>query len=95
MSEDIIEYFKRNPTVTEREMGGKVFLAEPEIDNIVQLDTIATAVWRLLAQPISIEEIVTTVHTAFPNTPLDEIEDDITILIEDLEDDELIICCDG
>ena len=46
--------------------------------------TVASAVWHLLAEPMTRDQIVDVIHSAFPEVAPEQIAGDITTLIGDL-----------
>ena len=55
----------------------------------------ASAAWRALAQPRSIEDVVTLFQTAFPETPKHKIARDIVRLLASLEERGLLVRADS
>ncbi len=56
----------RNPAVSDTDVDGDVFLVEPENQDVIYLNKLASALWRYLAEPRSRDEIVQVFEAAFP-----------------------------
>jgi len=83
-------HYQRNPEVTERAIDDAVFLAGPDTEEIFQLNPMGTVLWRLLADPIGVEEVVEVLHRAFPDIARKRIETDVSALIAALVDRGLV-----
>ncbi len=86
--------YLRNPEATERDMDGVVFLALPGRGGIFQLNATGTALWRLLAEPVSAGEAADVLHAAFPKTPRQQIGADVETLLGKLRRAGLIAAAD-
>ena len=85
------ECYRRNPAVVERQIDDTVFLVNPEDDTIFYLNPLSAGLWRLLADPISIADAGRIVQEAFPDTPPDQIAEDVSRLIGDMERRRLVL----
>ncbi len=74
----------RNPAVSVTEVDNEIFLVEPGTQEVYYLDTIAAALWRLLADPLDLDDIVAVYCTAFPDTGMDIVRRDLDRAIQDL-----------
>ncbi len=83
--------FKRNPDFVERRVGESLFLAEAEGEAIFQLNQTGTALWRLLAQPITLEDAVVIFSAAFPERARADIEAELSDLLSKLRNRGLIV----
>ncbi len=83
--------FKRNPHIVERRVGDSLFLAEAEGEAIFQLNQTGTALWRLLAQPFTLEDAVVIFSAAFPERARADIEAELSDLLSDLRNRGLIV----
>ncbi len=83
--------FKRNPKVVETAVDHNVFLVNPDNQAIHQLNAIGAALWRLLAEPIGVEQAVGILHEAFPDVSKAQIERDVAALVADLAGRGLLI----
>lgn len=76
--------YQRNPAVSETEIDGDIFLVEPETEEVFYLDSMGSGLWRLIAEPHSLEEAASVFAAAFPDAQLSTIEADLSAIIEDL-----------
>lgn len=67
-----------------REVGDDLFLASSGPGQIFHLNQIAAAIWRLLEEPMTQDELVALFAEAFPDQPRDRIEQDIAGFVADL-----------
>lgn len=74
--------YLRNPKVTETRLGAEHFLASPEGKAIHHLNPIGAAVWQLMAEPSTLNQLVDPLHTAFPQVAREQIEQDVRNLLE-------------
>lgn len=84
------ERFTRNPNATEREAGGVLFLANPEIGTLYRANETVAALWRLAVEPTTVEDAVAVFQEAFPETARAEIETLITDAFFDLVEEGLL-----
>ena len=84
------QYFARSPSVIDRQIGDEVFLVHEELGTIQNLDPIGAAVWRQLAEPNSIDDVVAVLQSAFPEVEKDEISRAVTTLFAALQENQLI-----
>ena len=75
---------RRNPDVVETAVDRELFLANPDNQAICHLNAIGTALWRLMAEPIGVEQAIGLLHEAFPDVPREQIERDVNALVADL-----------
>lgn len=83
--------FTRNPETAEREMDGAAFLVGPGNDGLFHLNPTGTAVWRLLAEPIDVDDAVSVMTEAFPEIAVEQIRGDVEALIGRLHQRGLIV----
>lgn len=57
----------RNPAVSDTEVDGEIFLVEPDTQEVVYLNALASALWRYLATPRARDDIVQVFAAAFPD----------------------------
>ena len=81
----------RNNKIVERRIDDTVFLVNPETDTVFHLNPVGTAIWQLLAQPISTAEAVTIVQAAFPDVPPKQIAHDVSVLLNKLHKKNLVL----
>ncbi|OOZ36829.1 PqqD family protein [Solemya velesiana gill symbiont] len=71
------EKYIRNPDIVFRNMDGSGFLADQNNDAMYYLNETGTAIWHFLQDPAAVTDIITTMQAAFPDTPEQQIEQDI------------------
>jgi hypothetical protein len=69
--------YRRNPGVTETEVDGEIFLVEPETQEVFYLDAGGAALWRLLAEPLSLSDALAVYGAAFPDADAETIRRDL------------------
>ena len=82
--------YRRRKGLTERSLAKTVFLAHPKLGALYRLNETGSALWRLLADPISIEECVRVFQQAFPDDPAETIDEQVRSLLEVLIEDDLV-----
>lgn len=86
--------YVRNQQIVERRVDDTVFLVNPETETVFYLNPLGTAIWQLLAQPISAAEAATIVQQAFPDVSSYQIADDVSGLLNQLRKKNLALLCD-
>ena len=76
--------FLRNHRIVDRRVDDTVFLVNPETDTVFYLNPLGTAIWQLLAHPISAAEAATIVQEAFPDVLPKQIAEDVSKLFDEL-----------
>ena len=76
---------KRKPDIVAREVDDSVFLVGPDDDALFHLNTTGAAIWRLLAEPVGMDEVIRTLAAAFPDLPPEDLRKDVEALVADLE----------
>lgn len=76
--------YLRSPEITETVVEGERFLADAQGAAIHHLNPVASAVWNLLAEPMTKGQVIDLLHAAFPDVDRDVITRDVTSLIRDL-----------
>jgi sensor domain CHASE-containing protein len=82
--------YTRTPNVVHRKMDDSIFLADQNVDSVFHLNQTGAAIWHLLEQPTTMEEIITTLNAAFPAISCDEIEKDVRKVFRQLSGKGLI-----
>jgi len=77
--------------VTLHQVDGELFLADPEGLSISHLNTIGTAIWNLLAEPISQAESIDVLYGAFPDADRSVIASDVATIFAALSREGLIV----
>jgi len=80
----------RNPGILERQVDDTVFLVNPEDDTIFYLNPLSAGIWNLLAEPTTPSKAEHIVQQAFPDVPPDQIAADVSKLIKELENKDLV-----
>ena len=83
--------YVRVQTIAERRMDNTVFLVNQETDTIFYLNLLGSAIWQLLAEPTRATEVVKVVRLVFPDTPQEQIAQDVHALLGELSIRNLII----
>ena len=73
--------YRQKPGVHVRQVDDQAFLADPDTDVLFHLNSIGTAVWRLLEQPITADEITGLLVDAFPDAGKEQITGDVSSLL--------------
>ena len=84
-------HFTRELQVIERAVGDQIFLVNPENEEIYHLNVTGTALWRLLAEPISLEDAIAVLQDAFPDEDRTDIETDVAALFTEFAGHGLIV----
>lgn len=81
----------RNPGVSVVEVDGQSFLADSQGAAIHHLNPTANSIWNLLSEPMSVDEIMQILLSAFPDLDPDRLSQDVNSLVADLMRE---TCCD-
>lgn len=87
--------FRRADGVSENPMGDDLFLVAPTSGEIVHLDQMAAAVWRLLETPCRRSDMAAVFAEAFPDTPTDSLSADLQMALQTLIAADLLQVIDG
>jgi hypothetical protein len=77
-------HYLRNPDISIAQIEDQVFLADGQGATIHYLNPIGAAIWSLLAEPMTADEITNLLMTAFPDLERGSIESDLHNLIDEL-----------
>jgi len=88
---DAGQRFVRRPDIAVRELDHELFLVGADNRSIYQLNPIAAALWRLLDEPMPVEEAVGVLCEAFPEIDAARIEGDVSALFADLVERGLLV----
>lgn len=83
--------YVRNPAVSATEIDAETFLVEPDEGEVFYLDEVSSALWRLLSDAQSEDDVVKTFATAFPDTGEEKISNDIRAALNDMVDRSLVV----
>ena len=87
-------YYVRNPKIVERSIDDSVFLVDCDTDIVFYLNPLSTGIWQLLREPLSVLDATNIVQLAFPDLPPDEIAGDVSKLISDMSEKNLVLNVD-
>jgi hypothetical protein len=82
--------FLRKPDIREVTVDGESFLADARGAAIHQLNAVGSAIWTLLAEPTTIDEMIELLLVAFPEVGRDQVEADICELVNALKSKNLL-----
>lgn len=82
--------YTRRPGIIVKSLEDEVLLIDEVTDSIFNLNQMGTAVWNLLNEPRTIEEIVVVLQAAFPDISPEIIKKDTNRLLERLVDKGLL-----
>ncbi len=86
--------YVRNPRIAERSIDDSVFLVDCDTDIVFYLNSLSTGIWQLLSEPLSALDATNIVQQAFPDLPPDEIAGDVSRLISDMSEKNLVLNVD-
>lgn len=78
--------FKQHPDAAFREVGQDIFLVHPDGEAIYNLNPTAAAIWRLMEQGLSVDEMADVIAAAYPVMSMDRIRSDIEAVLAELVD---------
>jgi hypothetical protein len=84
-------FYLRKPDISIVQIEGQAFLADAQGATIHHLNPIGTAIWSLLAEPMTLDEIAKLLITAFPDHGADSIDNDLRGLIDELSSRNLLL----
>ena len=82
--------YRRSPGATWRQLRDSMFLTSAERGAVYRANETAQALWRLLADPVTIAEAVEVFRAAFPREPAEEVARAIEEAFGELSDEGLI-----
>ena len=83
--------YLRKPEISIVNIDGESFLADNQGAAIHHLNPVGSAIWTLLAEPVTIAEMVDLLLVAFPDTGGEQVEGDVADLIEALVSKNLLV----
>lgn len=84
------ERYRRNPAVSETDLDGEIFLVEPESEEVFYLDTMGAGLWRLISEPLTLDEAISVYQIAFPEVDRRTVESDLEAALQILLDRGLV-----
>lgn len=85
------DLYRRRPDLPSTEVEDEVFLVIPEGQEIVHLDRMAAALWRLLEEPSTLNALVDTFASAFPDIPIAQLRADVLAALGEMEEQEVLV----
>ncbi len=76
--------WRRRTDISETPVEDDIFLVVPETEAIFHLNAVGTALWRLLAEPRSRDDLVSLLSAAFPDASSSAIAADVDAFLERL-----------
>ncbi len=76
--------YLRNPAISATVVDDETFLVEPSSQEVFYLDAVTSALWRLLAEPRSADELTEAFAAAFPDAGRARIRADLDRATADL-----------
>ncbi|MES9898302.1 MAG: PqqD family protein [Sedimenticola sp.] len=83
----------RRPNIEYRKVGSSGFLADQTNDTVYYLNQTSSAIWHYLEQSATMQELISTLQTAFPETPGLQIEEDVKSAFNQMIEKNLIAPC--
>ena len=83
--------YVRNPAIAVTEIDEETFLVEPAEGEVFYLDEISSALWRYLAEPRPLPDVVDVFTSAFPDVDASKIEADIRAALDDMVARDLVV----
>ncbi|MCP4430107.1 MAG: PqqD family peptide modification chaperone [Gammaproteobacteria bacterium] len=81
----------RKSGISEVTINNEIFLADAKGATIHHLNSVGSAIWSLLVEPISLEQITSLLQQAFPDVTRKQIETDVKTLVKSLNSKNLLI----
>jgi len=82
--------YMRQPQVHEVKLNGSRFLVNSKGDAIYYLNPVGSSVWKLLEDPMSLDEMTRVLYSAFPETEQEQIRADVAGLVNNLIERQLL-----
>jgi hypothetical protein len=76
--------YRRKAEVRATDVEGEYFLVEPQSGQIYYLDQVTSGLWRLLAEPLTREELIETYAEAFPDQPATQLARQVAAALEEM-----------
>lgn len=87
---DVGEVVRQRAGGVAREIGGTLYLADPEGRGIHRMDALAAAIWELLEEPLGRQELVAVLEESFPNIAAERLAGDLAGLLARLAEAGLV-----
>jgi hypothetical protein len=79
--DDRVGCYRRAEGIHERRVDGECFLADEEGARIHHLNPIGSAIWHMLEEPASIDDLVGTLVEAFPEVKAEQLREDVSAFV--------------
>jgi hypothetical protein len=76
--------YRRNDGLDATVIDSDLFLVEPASEEVFYLDSLGHGLWRLLAEPQELEDILVVFRAAFPDTPVQRLRTDLLAALDNL-----------
>ena len=83
--------YVKNKILIERNINNDSFLVNPETEEIFYLNALSSAIWQLLEQPITLEEVVDIISKAFPDILPEQIYRDTSALFSEFIKKDIVL----
>jgi hypothetical protein len=83
--------YRRNAAVSETTLGEETFLVDAQGREVYYLDPVTSGLWRLLAEPQTLESCRVVFEAAFPEAPAERIAQDLARVLAELEASGLVL----
>ena len=77
-------HYRQNPAIKIVQVDNQSFLADRQGASIHHLDSVGSAIWTLLAEPLTQEGISEVLLTAFPDLDAGQVQQDVANLVGEL-----------
>jgi len=83
--------YLRKPEIGVVTIDGESFLADNQGAAIHHLNPVGSAIWTLLAEPVTMADMVDLLHLAFPDVGGEQVKGDLAALIDTLVSKNLLV----
>ncbi|MDH3673335.1 MAG: PqqD family protein [Gammaproteobacteria bacterium] len=83
--------YRRTPGIVQRELDGSVFLVDAQSQTVFYLNELGSAIWQMVAEPVTEEDVIETVHQAFPDVSRQQVTEDVSGILREMLSRSLIV----
>jgi len=83
--------YGQRPGVSATDIDGDIFLVEPDTEEVFYLNAVAGGLWRALADPMALDEMIALMRSAFPERTEADLDADVAATIAELARRRLVI----
>ncbi len=83
--------YTRTPGIVQRELDGSLFLVDAQSETVFYLNELGSAIWQMVAEPVTEEDVIETVHQAFPDVSLQQVTEDVSGILRKMLSRSLIV----